>query len=130
MSWSSTTLIGIYLPKVKVWNMFKVNNIDTRTTPIQKFENISHLVLMFLLLTLNMKLLAGYLKTLLFFFRHWTFRHSGIFFSSMKNSLAWFFSFWSNLTMMTLKITVLVQYITTSIKSQWKTRVIQLLDKL
>ena len=43
---------GIYLLKVnnsnnrtKVWNMFKVNNKDTKTAPI---------VLVFLLLTLNM----------------------------------------------------------------------------
>ena len=41
--------------------MFKVNNKDTTTTPwrrfvvfIVNFEYISHLVLMFLLLTLNM----------------------------------------------------------------------------
>ena len=43
--------------------MFKVNNKDTRTTPlawrrsdvfIVNFEHISHLVLVFLLLTLNM----------------------------------------------------------------------------
>ena len=49
---------GIYLLKVnnkntriKVWNKFKVNNKDTKTTPM----NISHtFVLVFLLLTLNM----------------------------------------------------------------------------
>ena len=40
--------------------MFKVNNKDTRTTP---FEHSSHLVLMFLLLTLNMYLPAGKEKT-------------------------------------------------------------------
>ena len=34
--------------------MFKVNNKDTRTTPERRFEHISHLVLVFLLLTLNM----------------------------------------------------------------------------
>ena len=40
--------------------MFKVNNKDTRMTPrrsgifIVNFEHISHLVLVFLLLTLNM----------------------------------------------------------------------------
>ena len=47
--------------------MFKVNNKDTRTTPkwrrsgvfIVNFQHISHLVLLFLLLTLNMKLPAG-----------------------------------------------------------------------
>ena len=44
----------------KVWNVFKVNNKDTRTTPmasfwylIVNFERISHLVLVFLLLTLS-----------------------------------------------------------------------------
>ena len=40
----------------QVWNMFKVNNKDTRTMPgvfIVNFEHISHLVLVFLLLTLN-----------------------------------------------------------------------------
>ena len=48
-------------------NMFKVNNSDTRTTPMAlflclynvNFENISHLVLVFVLLTLNMQLPAG-----------------------------------------------------------------------
>ena len=60
--------------------MFKVNNKDTRTTLCSKltiktperrqwrrsgvfivnFEHISHLVLVFLLLTLNMQLPAGY----------------------------------------------------------------------
>ena len=46
--------------------MFKVNNKDTRTTPwrrsgifIVNFEHISHLVLVFLLLSLNMYLPAG-----------------------------------------------------------------------
>ena len=44
--------------------MFKVNNKVTRTTPlaltfIVNFEHISHLVLVFLLLTLNMQLPAG-----------------------------------------------------------------------
>ena len=44
--------------------MFKFNNKDTRTTPrsgvfIVNFEHISHLVLVFLLLTLNMELPAG-----------------------------------------------------------------------
>ena len=50
--------------------MFKVNNKDTRTTLsvvakrrsgvfIVNFEHISHLVLVFLLLTLNMQLPAG-----------------------------------------------------------------------
>ena len=39
--------------------MFKVNNKDTRMMPTVNFEHISHLVLMFLLLTLNMQLLAG-----------------------------------------------------------------------
>ena len=33
--------------------MFKVNNKETRMTPIVNFEHISHLVLVFLLLTLN-----------------------------------------------------------------------------
>ena len=65
---------GIYLLKVnnrntrkKVWNMFKVNNKDTKTTPHQNDANgvvlvsllltlnIFHtFVLVFLLLTLNM----------------------------------------------------------------------------
>ena len=43
--------------------MFKVNNKDNRTTPlasIVNFEHILHLVLVFLLLTLNMQLRAGY----------------------------------------------------------------------
>ena len=47
--------------------MFEVNNKDTRTTPwrrsgvfIVNLEHISHFVLVFLLLTLNMKLLAGW----------------------------------------------------------------------
>ena len=46
--------------------MFKVNNKDTRTTPwrrsgifIVNFEHISHLVLVFLLLTLSRKI-AGW----------------------------------------------------------------------
>ena len=46
--------------------MFKVNNKDIKTTPwhrsdvfIVNFEHISHLVLEFLLLNLNMQLLAG-----------------------------------------------------------------------
>ena len=46
--------------------MFKVNNKDTRTTPmaffsvlIVNFEHISHLVLVYLFLTLNMQLPAG-----------------------------------------------------------------------
>ena len=47
-----------------MWNMFKINNKGTRTTRrsgvfIVKFEHISHLALVFLLLTLNMKLPAG-----------------------------------------------------------------------
>ena len=43
--------------------MFKVNNKDTIKSGvfIVNFENISHLVLVFLLLTLNMLLLAGWL---------------------------------------------------------------------
>ena len=51
---------GIYLLKVKnkntrtrCENMFKVNNKDTRTMPLA-IEHISHLALVFLLLTLNM----------------------------------------------------------------------------
>ena len=41
-----------------MWNMFKVNNKDTRTTPrsgvfIVNFEHISQLFLVFLLLTLS-----------------------------------------------------------------------------
>ena len=36
-----------------MWNMFKVDNEDTRTTPL---EHILHLILAFLLLTLNMQL--------------------------------------------------------------------------
>ena len=45
---------------IKVWNMFKVNKKDIRTTPsfsgifLVNFEHISHLVFVFLLLTLNM----------------------------------------------------------------------------
>ena len=40
--------------------MFKVNNKDTRSGIfIVNFEHISHLVLVFLLLTLNMQLRAG-----------------------------------------------------------------------
>ena len=42
--------------------MFKVNNKDTRKTPLEhtwNFEHISHLVLVFLLLTFNMYVLAG-----------------------------------------------------------------------
>ena len=41
--------------------MFKVNNKDTIKSGvfIVNFENISHLVLVFLLLTLNMLLLSG-----------------------------------------------------------------------
>ena len=42
----------------KVRSMFKVNNKDTKTTPfgvfIVNFEHVSHLALVFLLLTLNM----------------------------------------------------------------------------
>ena len=41
--------------------MFRVNNKDTRTTPsvfIVNFEHISHLVLVFLLLTLSRLMLA------------------------------------------------------------------------
>ena len=41
--------------------MFKINNKDIRTTPfviIVNFEYISHLVLLFLLLTLNMQIPA------------------------------------------------------------------------
>ena len=39
----------------KVWNMFKVNNKDTCSGVfIINFEHVSHLVLVFLLLTLNM----------------------------------------------------------------------------
>ena len=42
--------------------MLKVNDKDTRMTPIfiANFEHISHLVLMFLLLTLNMYMRAGH----------------------------------------------------------------------
>ena len=48
-----------------MWNMFKVNNKDTRRhwrrsgLFIVNFEHILHLVLVFLLLTLNIQLLAG-----------------------------------------------------------------------
>ena len=50
--------------------MFKVNNKDTRTTPSASllclftvnFEHISHLVLVFLLLILNMPLRAGQMQ--------------------------------------------------------------------
>ena len=61
---SRSSLAGIYLLKVNnkntrtIWNMFKVNNKHTRTTVFINFEHISHLVV-FLLLTLNMKLSAG-----------------------------------------------------------------------
>ena len=55
--------------------MFKVNNKDTRTTPlaslitlrrhsgmfILNFEPISHLAVVFLLLTLSIKMLAGFM---------------------------------------------------------------------
>ena len=38
----------------KVWNMFNVNNKNTRTAPvIVNFKHIWHLFLVFLLLTLN-----------------------------------------------------------------------------
>ena len=51
-----------------MWSMLKVNK-DTRTTPVARlsdafmvnFEHISHLVLVFLLLTLNMQLPAGWI---------------------------------------------------------------------
>ena len=43
-----------------VWNMFKVNY---KNTFIINFEHISHLVLVFLLLTLNMQLPAGMLDS-------------------------------------------------------------------
>ena len=40
--------------------MFKVHNKDTRTSVFTvNFEHISHLVLVFLLLTLTMQMLAG-----------------------------------------------------------------------
>ena len=39
--------------------MLKVNNKDTNNIFIVNFEHISHLVLVFLLLTLNMELPAG-----------------------------------------------------------------------
>ena len=48
--------------------MFKVYNNDTRTTPmassifVVNFEYISYLVLVFLLLTLNMQLSAGFFQ--------------------------------------------------------------------
>ena len=48
---------GLSLLKVnKMWNMFKVNNKDNRRSGvfIINFEHISHLVLVFLLLTFNM----------------------------------------------------------------------------
>ena len=52
--------------KKKVWNMFKASNKDTRTTSITsfwgltvKFEHISHLFLVFLLLTLSVYLGTG-----------------------------------------------------------------------
>ena len=51
--------LTIETPK-RMWNMFKVNNKDTRTTPlalflclIVNFEHISHLILMFLLWVLS-----------------------------------------------------------------------------
>ena len=43
--------------------MFKVNNKDTWRRSgifIVNFEHISHLLIVFILLTLNMKLLAGF----------------------------------------------------------------------
>ena len=49
--------------------MFKVNNKDSRTTPvIVKFEHISHLVLVFLLLTLNLLLLRHHFSILVLLF--------------------------------------------------------------
>ena len=53
--------------------MFKVNNKDTRTTPVGlvsffNFEHISHLVLVFLLLTLNMQMPAGLFVGIVFMF--------------------------------------------------------------
>ena len=58
-----------------MWNMFKVNNKDARTTPerrhwrrsgvfIVNFKHVSHLVLVFLLLTLSRSMLTGYGWTL------------------------------------------------------------------
>ena len=41
-----------------MWNMFKVNNKDISVF-FANFEDISHLILVFLLLTLNMYLPAG-----------------------------------------------------------------------
>ena len=39
--------------------MFKVNNKDNSSGAFINFEHVSHLVLVFLLLTLNMQLQAG-----------------------------------------------------------------------
>ena len=48
-----------------VWNMFKVNNRDARTTPsgvfIVNFEHISHYALVFLLLNLSKKMPTGFI---------------------------------------------------------------------
>ena len=69
----STLPASIYLLKVnnrntRTINMFKVNNKDNSTTQLTSrrsgvflvnFEDISHLVLVFLLLTLNMLMWAG-----------------------------------------------------------------------
>ena len=64
---------NIYLFKVnnkntrkKLWNMFKVNNKNNRAASwlrsgvfIVNFEHISHLIITFLMLTLNKEILAG-----------------------------------------------------------------------
>ena len=56
----------IETPKKKVGNLFKVNDKDTKTTSrrrsgvfIVNTEQISHIVVMFLLLTLNKEMPAG-----------------------------------------------------------------------
>ena len=50
----------------QVWNILKVNNKDTRAQNdamiIVNFEHISHLLLVFLLLTLSKQMPAGSLK--------------------------------------------------------------------
>ena len=42
-----------------MWNMFKVNKKDVKTTSIVNFEHILHIALVFLLLNLNKQIPAG-----------------------------------------------------------------------
>ena len=99
--------------------MLKVINEDTRTTPgvnfehifIVNFEHISHFALVFLLLTLNMYLLAGKIgQTVLNFLKHYYFyiKQPIIIYNShnaYKNAdgnskfkiMAWKLTFWKQL---------------------------------